>query len=114
MGRQIDFVDNYSDILRTVLGETARYIAGTRETGESFLLYASPLRHQRVTGLLFDLDRLHETVAESEVGQRLQDRGYGFDLFDADQASAFHTRYGETISVVAPASEWMESMRLGI
>ena len=111
---KIDFVSTYADILKSSSGERARYVSGTSETGESFLLYNSDLRQEKITGLLFDLGRLRETVADSEVGRRLQDRGFGFDLFDADHSPDFEAQYAETISVVTPASEWMERMQLGI
>jgi len=111
--RQIDFAEEFPRLLENHPEREMGYISGVKASGDSYLIYLRPLPHGETAGLLFDLEQLCAAVVRSQAGARFGERGFEFDLFDVDRASAFAAEHQETIHIVTPASRQLERMRLG-
>ena len=110
---QLDFAEDFSTFLKNQLKGNAGYISGVRD-GRSFLAYTRLLNSGELAGLLFDLEKLRETLTDTPTGRRSRERGFDFVLFDIDYTPQFRTFHQETVHTDAPASQWIDRMRLGL
>ena len=88
------------------------YISGVWPDGTSFLMYLGAAEGGGAVGILFDWAALTALVQEQVEG--LSERGFALALFDADAEAAFASAHRETIYETAPASRWMDRVRLGV
>ena len=88
------------------------YISGVWPDGTSFLMYLGAAEGGGAVGILFDWDALTALMQEQVDG--LADRGFALALFDTDAEAAFVAAHREAIYETAPASRWMDRVRLGI
>ncbi len=107
----LDFALRFGPIVESQW-TTARergYISGVDADGSSFLLFLGAAEGGGALGILFDWDALTALVQE-QVAEALAERGLALALFDADAEAAYRQAMYES----APASRWMDRVRLGI
>jgi len=111
---RMDLLRQYEDMLRRYTGKQAGYVSGVRQDSSSFLAYVRPFPQGEVAGLLFDLERLQQTLGGSQAGQRLAERGFAFVLLATEGVNAFVEEFNDTVYLIEAAGKWTGALRLGI
>ena len=112
--KALDFAMRFGLVVEDqwAMAQERGYISGVWPDGTSFLMYLGAAEGGGAVGILFDWDALTALVQEQVEG--LSERGFALALFDADVEAAFASAHRETIYETAPASRWMDRVRLGV
>ena len=112
--KALDFAMRFGPVVEDpwAMARERGYISGVWPDGTSFLMYLGTAEGGGAVGILFDWAALTALVQEQVEG--LSERGFALALFDADAEAAFASAHRETIYETAPASRWMDRIRLGV
>jgi signal transduction histidine kinase len=111
---QLDFARSFAVRLQPALADKPRYVAGTWDDGQTYLVYLQALGDGRTVGLSFEVGALEAALALTRAGENSAARGFSFSLFESGGEANFSRKRREVPHAIEAASAWMDRMQLGI